>query len=195
MDLVYRMDTPLNPNLNAQLLHMNNIPDLPPPLFDQLNDLLSANGFTLDNWNIRDYDSGNYPGAVGDTIHFVLNGLKLLSPSRFYDGGEWVFETTLSKLDSGTIAFTFAPRWYQVLPALDITLPINISYNYMGEVAPLAFGGTKNYGSGAITLRADYQQTWQADLRFAYSFGPRDEGLEGNVTDRDNISLTIKRTF
>ena len=213
MDLVYRMDTPLNPNLNAQLLHMNNIPDLPPPLFDQLNDLLGADGFTLDNWNIRDYDSGNYPGAVGDTIHFVLNGLKLLSPSRFYDGGEWVFETTLSKLDSvtdnrnllnerladkdvfGTIAFTFAPRWYQVLPALDITLPINISYNYMGEVAPLAFGGTKNYGSGAITLRADYQQTWQADLRFAYSFGPRDEGLEGNVTDRDNISLTIKRTF
>jgi hypothetical protein len=213
MDLVYRMDTPLNPNLNAQLLHMNAIPNLPPALFDQLNDTLSQNGFTLDNWNIRDYDSGNYPGAVGDTIHFVLNGLQLLSPTRFWDGGQWLFETTLSKLDSvtdneellnerledkdvlGTIAVTFAPRWYQVRPGLDITLPINISYNYMGEVAPQIFGGTKNYGSGAVTLRADYQNVWQFDLRYAYSFGPRDEGLAGNTIDRDNISLTIKRTF
>lgn len=213
MDLVYRMDTPLNPNLNGQLLHMNAIPDLPPALFDQLNATLSANGFTLDNWDIYDYDSGNYPGAVGDTMHFVLNGLKLLSPSSFYDGGTWLFETTLSKVDSvtdnkqllndrlvdkdvlGTIAATFAPKWYQVMPGLDLTLPINISYNYMGEVAPQIFGGTKNYGSGAVTLRADYKQVWQADLRYAYSFGPRDEGLAGNTIDRDNISLTIKRTF
>ena len=192
---------------------MNNIPNLPPALFDQLNEAFSANGFTLDNWDINDYDSGNYPGAVGDSAHFVLNGLQFLSPSRFYDGGTWLFETTLSKVVSvsenkqllnprlddkdilGTIAVTFAPKWYQVIPGLDLALPINFSYNYTGEVAPQIFGGTYEYGSGAVTLRADYQQVWRADLRFAYGFGDREPALAGNTTDRNNVCLTIKRTF
>tara|TARA_R110002110_G_scaffold205066_1_gene416708 strand:- start:106645 stop:108582 length:1938 start_codon:yes stop_codon:yes gene_type:complete len=213
MDLVYRMDTPLNPFLNGQLLHMNNVPDLPPALFDALNANLSANGFTLDNWDVSAYDSGNYPGAVGDSVHFVLNGLQFLSPSRFYDGGTWLFETTLSKVTKvteneqllnprldgkdtlGTIAVTFAPKWFQVIPGLDLALPINISYNFMGEVAPQIFGGTHEYGSGAVTLRADYQQVWQADLRFAYSFGDREPALVGNTIDRNNVSFTVKRSF
>ncbi len=215
MDMVYRMDTPFNPYLGGQLQHVGDIPpNLPPEIAAALSAGLAANGFAFDYWDISEYNSGNYPGATGDSAHLVLNGMKFLSPSSLWDGGIWLFETTLSKVVSvnkknehllhprlrdkdvlGTIAVTFAPAWFQVAPGLDLKLPMNISYNYMGEVAPQIFGGAKNYGNGAVTLRAEYNNVWTADLRYAYSFGPRDEGLAGNVIDRDNISFMIKRTF
>jgi len=213
-DFVYRMDAPLNTYLNGQLQHVGGIPpNMPDNISELLADSLAENGFSYDNWDVTAQDPGNYPGAVGDSWHIVLNGVKFLSPSALWDGGAWSFETTLSKLVSvsehkellsprledkdvlGTIAFNFNPQWFQVMPGLDIRLPINISYTYMGEIAPIAFGGTHKFGSGAVGVRFDYQQKWRADVRYSYNFGPRKEGLSGNVGDRGNISFTIKRTF
>lgn len=213
-DFVYRMDAPVNTYLNGQLQHVGDIPaNMPDGISNLLAASLAENGFSYDDWDLRAQSPTNYPGAVGDSWHVVLNGVKFLSPSVLWDGGAWSFETTLSRLESvseheellaprledkdvlGTIAFNFNPQWFQVAPGLDIRLPINFSYTYMGEIAPIAFGGTKKFGNGAVGLRFDYQQKWRADLRYAFNFGPRKDGLSGNVGDRGNVSLTIKRTF
>ena len=44
-------------------------------------------------------------------------------------------------------------------------------------------------------IRLDYQQKWQAVLRYNFNFGPREEGIPGNTVDRGNVNLTVKRTF
>jgi hypothetical protein len=150
---------------------------------------------------------------VGDSWHVVLNGVGFLNPSALWDGGTYAVETTLSALTSvseneellnarleeddplGTIAANFVPVWYQVLPGLDIKMPLNLSYTYTGEVAPMAFGGTRKFGAGSAGFIFEYQQKWRADLKYNFNFGPRKDGLPGNVGDRGNVSLTIKRTF
>ena len=213
-DFVYRMDAPVNTWLAGQLQHVGDIPpNLPPAIGDLLDATLSANGFRYDNWDVRAYNPGNYPGAVGDTAHIVLNGVGLLSPSDFWDGGTYAVETTASTLMkvtdneellnpsvqkheiTGTIAANFVPVWYQVMPGLDLKFPINIGYTYTGDAPPIAFGGTKKYGSGAVGFIFEYQQEWRADLKYNFNFGPREPGIAGNVKDRGNVSLTVKRTF
>ena len=212
-DFVYRWDAPLNTWLAGQLQHVGNIPDFPDNINALVQPALEANGFIYDNWDINAADPGNYPGAVGESWHVVLNGVKFLNPSTFWDGGAYSFELTFSRVEDvteneyllhprlrdkevlGTAAFNFNPQWFQVRPGLDIRTPINISYTYMGEISPIAFGGTKNFGAGAVGIQLDYQQKWQAVLRYNFNFGPREEGIPGNTVDRGNVNLTVKRTF
>jgi hypothetical protein len=212
-DFVYRKDAPINTSLNAQLLHVSNIPaDFPSEINGLLDAALTAQGFTYDNWDYTGQNSSNYPGATGDTWHVVINGVGFLPPTSFWDGGSYAVETTFSSLISvsdneellapnvnegdvtSTIAVNISPTWYQVLPATDLRVPISLSYTISGDAPPIAFGGTKEYGNASIALRFDYDQAWQADLRYAFNFGPVD-GLSGNTTDRGNLSFTVKRTF
>lgn len=212
-DFVYRMDTPINTYLTGQLQHVGDIPpNMPPEVSELVENNLTASGFTYDNWDVYAQSPSNYPGAVGDTAHIVLNAVSLLGPSDFWDGGNYAVETTASTLLdvtdneellspnlkkhklTGTIAFNFAPVWYQVAPGLDLKFPINFAYTYSGNASPIAFGGTKKYGNGSVGFIFEYQQTWRADLKYNYRFGPR-SGIGGNVKDRANVSLTIKRTF
>ncbi|MEE4144449.1 MAG: DUF1302 family protein [Halieaceae bacterium] len=212
-DFVYRMDAPVNTWLNGQLQHVGNIPpDLPPAVADLVGGTLAANGFSFDGWDVRAQSPSNYPGAVGDTAHIVLNAVGLLSPSALWDGGNYAVETTASTLLdvteneellnpnleehelSGNIAFNFVPVWYQVMPGLDVKLPLNVAYTYAGDAPPIAFGGTKKFGNASAGFIFEYQGEWRADLKYNYNFGPRD-GISGNVKDRGNVSLTVKRTF
>ena len=213
-DLVYRTDAPVNTWLAGQLQHVGDIPpDLPPFIGDLIAGTLESNGFQYDDWNVYAQSPSNYPGAVGDTVHLVLNAVGLLSPSPLWDGGNYAVETTASTLMkvtdnkellnpsvekhelTGTIAFNFTPVWYQVMPGLDLKFPINFAYTYTGDAPPIGFGGTKKYGSGAAGFIFEYQQKWRADLKYNYNFGPREPAIAGNVKDRGNVSLTIKRTF
>lgn len=213
-DFVYRGNAPVNTWLAGQLQHVGDIPpDMPADISALLADNLEGNGFSYDNWDVYAQSPSNYPGAVGDTAHIVVNAVGLLSPSDFWDGGAWAVETTASTLlkvtdnkellhpsvqkheITGTIAANFAPVWFQVSPGLDLRTPITIAYTYTGDAPPIAFGGTKKYGSGSAGVRLDYQQTWRADLKYNYNFGPREPAIAGNVKDRGNVSLTIKRTF
>lgn len=212
-DFVYRMDVPLNTNLNAQLQHVGNIPDDLPPATDALLEAaLTGNGFSYDNWDFEGQDPSNYPGAIGDSWHVVLNGVGVLAPSAIWDGGTWSVETVLAAMASvsenehllnenviegkvtSTINVAFTPVWFQVLPALDLRLKLNAGWGMTGGAAPIAFGGSRHRGNAGITFRFQYDQVWESDLRYAFFYGER-EGLGGNTIDRANVSFTIKRTF
>lgn len=212
-DMVYRKDVPLNTNLNAQLQHVTNIPDdLPPATSAGLEAALTANGFAYDNWDYYGKDSGNYPGAVGDSWHFVLNGIGVLTPTGLWDGGSWSFEATAASMIrvteneelinesliagqvSSVLRVAMTPAWFQVLPRTDLRLRLVASYGLMGDAAPIAFGGSRDRGAASIALNATYNQVWLYDLRYGQSYGKRG-GLGSNTMDRGNLNFTIKRTF
>ncbi len=212
-DFVYRKDVAVNTWLAGQLQHVTDIaPDIPEAINGLVAAQLESNGFAYDNWDYFGKDPGNYPGAVGDTWHIVLNGVGLLSPTPLWDGGAYSFEITTSslidvtdneellnpKVKEGAIASTlaigFSPTWYQVLPALDLTLRVNASIGMSGEAPVIAFGGTKGYGAAAVGFDFNYRTVWRSSLRYNWNYGPRD-AIAGNTTDRGNLNLSVSRTF
>jgi hypothetical protein len=187
VDLVYRQNTGLNPDLVASL-----------------SALVVGS----------EVDPGNYPGATGDTMHIVVNGLGLLNADwGLWDGGSYIVEATFSKLDdfgdfeekanpfihedrwNYHIAAVFRPTWFQVFPGWDLTLPMSVSYQIDGEQSPSSAGGTEEVGNGSIGVQFLINEVWDLSAKYNVYYGPQANGTEAYIKDRDNISLTLKRTF
>jgi hypothetical protein len=217
MDLVYRKDVAINFG-TAALLNVENYATLGgPALVTNAQAAIDA-GLTALGANLSvpfDFDAAdesNYPGPTGDTWHIVINGLGFLNPNAWWDGGSYAAEVTFSALHKlgdnphlvhpdiredrvlSTVAFSFTPQWYQVLPSLDLKVPFTVSYGIDGQT-PISSGGNEGIGSGSIGLAFDYEQVWAADLKYNFYFGSQDNGPIGNLKDRDNVSFTVKRTF
>jgi hypothetical protein len=189
MDLVYRKDTGI-------------APELAPSLF-------AGGGAALSS-----FDSDNYPGAVGDTMAVVINGVGLLNNQwGLWDGGTWIVEAAFTWLDScnencnllstkvhedrvsSGVAAIFNPTWYQVRPGWDMTIPMSVSYVIDGEATPQSFGGNEELGNASIGVKVDINQLWAVTGAYNIRFGPVLNGIGGSLKDRDNVTLTIKRTW
>lgn len=159
-------------------------------------------------------DPDNYPGAVGDTWHANFSAIHFLNSDwGLWDGGTAIMEATFSMLDECTencalldsrvsegrvvsqVAAAFRPTWYQVRPGWDMTLPMSITYTIDGEKSPLSFGGDEEAGTLSLGAQLNINQTWLFTAAFNARFGPAKAGVGGLLKDRDNVSLTLKRTF
>ena len=164
--------------------------------------------------DITSFNGDDYPGVVGDTYHVNINGLGLLNGDKgLWDGGTWILEATFSMLDScnencelldvrvsedrviSQVAGIFVPTWYQVRPGWDMSIPMAVNYTIDGEKAPYSFGGDEEAGSASIGVRVDIDQLWKVDLAYNVRYGPVLAGIGGLLKDRDNVSLTVKRTW
>jgi hypothetical protein len=87
--------------------------------------------------------------------------------------------------------FLFEPHYFQVLPGLDLTIPVGIGYNLTGR------GFTyyvQNAGTGDLELgvSALYRSAWKASIAFNGFIGsPASQPL----ADRDFIAASLERTF
>lgn len=106
--------------------------------------------------------------------------------------------------DATGVQVVFSPNYYQVLPGLDISVPIGIGYNLSGKSSVVGFSGTGSH-TGALTLgvKGVYQQVWNVALNYTRYLGAGQPMLNatGNLTygqtlaDRDFISLSLSRSF
>ncbi len=189
MDIVYREDAPLAPNLTSSLGGRTQAPSY---------------------WSSTD----NYPGATGDVYSVVVNGLGFMNGDwGLWDGGKWVLEVTATWLDSygenaifaepkihedrvvTSAGAVFSPTWYQVFPGWDMSLPMSLSYTIDGEYAPLASTGYEEIGSASIGVEFLINEVWVLTTRYNNFFGPVPNGTPGLLKDRDNVAVTVKRTF
>lgn len=188
MDIVYRQDSGLAPDFRASA--------------------------TQSGIDFRAADPDDYPGAVGDIWHVNISALLLLNNDwGLWDGGNAIVEATFSMLEDCTgncqlldsrvsedrvisqIAAVFRPTWYQVRPGWDLTLPMSVNYTIDGEKSPISFGGDEEGGSASVGVQLDIDQKWIVTGAYNARFGPVLAGVGGLLKDRDNISLTVKRTF
>jgi hypothetical protein len=189
VDIVTRQDTGLAPEFSASL-------------------------FGFSGQDISKIDSDNYTQVTGDTYHVNINGLGLLNGDKgLWDGGTWILEATFSMLDScnencqfldgrvsedrvvSQVAGIFRPTWYQVRPGWDMSLPMSVNYTIDGEKAPLSFAGDEEAGSASFGVSVDIEQQWKVTAAYNIRFGPVLAGIGGLLKDRDNVSLTVKRTW
>ncbi len=202
-----RQNTGLAPDLNRSFQRFYGAPE-------GFVDLIEANlPFTHLPGEFEAYDSSNYLGPVGDVWSVVINGLGLLKSGPLWDGGTYIVEATFQMLEDctetcelldyrveedqvvSTIGGVFKPTWYQVYPGWDLSLLGTISYTFDGKKSPFTFGGDKGRGSGSLGLELSIDQKWIVDARYNSFFGPVGAGIGGLLKDRDNVSLTVKRTF
>lgn len=191
MDITYRKEAPLRLSLAAALLQSG------------------IDFAAVDESNYDDFFT------TGDTYHVVVNALGLLNDNGIWEGGSYIVEATFSMLDDITsredlvskgvvnlsegritthLAINFNPVWYQVFPGTDLTLKTSVGMGIDGN-SPIGFGGDEEVGNGGVGVELNVDQKWTAELRYNFFFGPSSNGVAGLWKDRDNVSLTLKRTF
>lgn len=176
-------------------------------------------------------------GARGDTLHAVLNFLTLLPKTPLFDTGSAILEFAYGRWidvtdnpqyftglngysgvdaatrDNSVVTLNLVPEWKQVLPGVDLAMPLNVSVGMHGNAATLT-GGTEGTGSYSAGLSFDVFAKYKIDLTYASFFGKVRPNAEGEVLpsglagpgegaagaiallkDRDILSLTLKATF
>lgn len=166
--------------------------------------------------------------AVGDTAHLNLNGIYSLEPASLWDGGSLVGEVAFNRrmstdrnlgaLDPNTtqnaaaLRVLFTPAYFQVLPGLDLEMPVGLGYNFYGKSSAVANfnGGSSNAGDFSLGVKGTYQSDWEFSLNYVGYFGDAGQFLEPingqanpnaqlsfdqSMKDRDFVTLNIKRSF
>ena len=145
--------------------------------------------------------------AVGNTIHAQVSVIYPLPTTALWEAGTvsaevgGVHRTSITQnaanadpaRDASAWGWTvnFTPSYFQVLPNLDLNVPISFSYNPKGRTPAFAFNGHKT-GSLSIGLAGEYQRTWNMNLRYTTYVGPESRQP---LSDRDFVSLSVQRTF
>jgi len=90
----------------------------------------------------------------------------------------------------------FTPTYYEVLPGVDLTVPLGLAYNFWGQSPTThTFNGTDQSHGGVATigLGATYLQTWNAVVNYNQYFGSIAYGQQ--FADRSLVTFNIQHTF
>jgi len=99
---------------------------------------------------------------------------------------------------------------YQILPGLDVSIPVGLGWNPYGRSSAIFNfnGGSSHGGDVSLGLTAHYNVVWQGGIQFTDFFGkagtfltpPNAFGAQvlsynQTLSDRRFISLSFQRTF
>jgi hypothetical protein len=139
------------------------------------------------------------PGALGDTMHGIVNVLGIVGTTPLWDTASWGTELTwmtvldvtqneavykgrnnnkylpynlLDRPDDNFfgLAVNFTPTWFQVLPGVDMLAPMTWSAGVAGNSA-VSFGGNEDGGTWSLGIAADVRQRVRFDLKYVAFFG------------------------
>lgn len=156
----------------------------------------------------------------GRTAHLNVSAIHLFGASPLWQGatfvGEFAFNRRLSVTenlaqldpnatrDAGAVQFVFTPEYFQVLPGLDLQVPIGVSYGLFGRSSVNgALFPSEGGGNVSIGLKGEYQKTWQASINYTHYVGSDGPVINpvGSLSyknfhgDRDFVSLSVQRSF
>jgi hypothetical protein len=161
--------------------------------------------------------------AVGKSAQLNLSAIYALGQSSMFDNAIFTAEIGFNRLMSITrnpsaldpnttrnawgLRMIFEPNYYQVLPGLDLAVPIGIGYNGAGNSAVVgAFnGGVDDGGDLSIGLRGTYLGNTKIGLNYTRFLGTAKTTLDPAkgyqfsfgqaLKDRDYISLSVQAAF
>ncbi|MET3117692.1 hypothetical protein AAKU64_001911 [Undibacterium sp. GrIS 1.8] len=105
--------------------------------------------------------------------------------------------------DASIVQLIYTPTYRQVLPGLDLSVPVGARYSLDSRSSVTAWGA-KGTGNANIGLEGNYLNTWQFAMNYTRYIGDskpyNDYALgqfsDGNpLGDRNYISLSVRRTF
>ncbi|MCY1281217.1 hypothetical protein D9M69_125770 [compost metagenome] len=98
----------------------------------------------------------------------------------------------------------FRPTWYQVMPGIDLSMPLFVDVGLHGN-SPVMFGSNEGQGSWSVGVAADIYAQYSVELKYngfiakhsddELGVGSRSNAALGKYWDRDWVSLTFKTAF
>lgn len=189
---------------------------------DNMPLVASGNTVILPGNTTADGDS-NAAFPVGRTLHLNLSAISVLSANPLWEGASFIGEFAYNRRlkvtdnanqldpratrDASAIQFIFQPEYFQVLPGLDLQVPIGVSYGLTGRSSVNgALFPSEHGGNVSVGVKGEYQKTWQAGITYTHYIGSPGSVIRYNTAvpqlsydnfhgDRDFISLSIQRTF
>ena len=167
-----------------------------------------------------------YP--VGKTFRGNMSAITLFPASPLWEGaalvGEIAYNYKISNdngkpLDPNVTPsawaawMNFEPSYFQIMPGLDMTLPINVTYVFGGRssLGPSIFNFIgENSGSVTVGPSFTYHDVYKFALQYTYFYGPGAPFAVGSPTsipagpyysfkqqwaDRDYVALTFSTSF
>ena len=147
--------------------------------------------------------------AVGNTVHAQVSMIHILPKTPLWPTASLTAELGAQRLTGITrnpgafsatadttawgLRATLTPTYFQVLPNLNINVPIGLGYNPKGRSPIAGFNGGADHGGDiSIGIDAEYQKRWNASMRFTHYFGSEStQPFKG----RDFIAVSIRQTF
>ncbi len=122
--------------------------------------------------------------AEYDQLIRITANKALLAPGRSPASADFDIEAT--------------PAYFNVLPRLELQLPVSLSYDFAGN-SEVQAGINHGTGSFSAGITATYQTTWSATLSYVGFFGKAGAALAPEVSaeavDRSYLSLNLQHTF
>lgn len=171
-------------------------------------------------------DNRNAPAyAVGKTGHLQASAIYVLTKTPLWDAGAFLGEVAWNRRlsidknpaaldpnttrDAAALRFIFEPSYFQVVPGLNLSVPIGLGWNFMGRSSSIFNwnGGSSKGGDYSVGVKFNYQEVWQGGLSYTGFFGAADGFLtppnsptpvlsfKQVYKDRNFIALTLKRAF
>jgi len=157
--------------------------------------------------------------AKGRTAHANLSTLAVFGPNFIAketslfaeiawnrllkkDDPDGVLDTGRSR-DATAIQFIYTPSYRQVVSGLDLTVPVGLRYTIDGHSAVTQWDA-RGAGNANIGVTGDYLAVWQFSLTYSHFIGRAvplvdySKGYSGHgsfVADRNNVALSVRRTF
>ena len=159
----------------------------------------------------------------GKTMHLNVSAISVLGASALWQGASFLGELAynrrlsisdnadqldpLATKDASALQFIFQPEYFQVVPGVDLQVPIGMSYGISGRSSVNgALFPSEHGGNVSIGVKADYQKTWQASLNYTHYIGSAGSVVRYGTAvpelsyqnfhgDRDFVSLSVQRSF
>nr|WP_230976801.1 DUF1302 domain-containing protein [Pseudothauera rhizosphaerae] len=169
-------------------------------------------------------NDGNALYAIGRTAHANFSAIYVWGSSALFDNATLTAELGWNRLlkvtknrpaldpnatrDAWGVRFIFEPNYYQVLPGLDVSVPIGLGYNPQGRSSVVGGfnGGAHEGGDLSIGVKGEYLKNLRLSLGYTHFFGatkttllPEGGGYVQNfgqaLKDRDYVSFSAQYSF
>lgn len=199
-------------SLGAEISHRRNMPLVSDPvvvtaaMLPKGGDLVGARGNTL-------HALVNLLGTMSKTPVFdtaswygeltYSRWLRVTQGASSFKGRDTYTALDRVSKDAWQLSLGFTPTWFQVSPGIDLSMPLVWSGGIAGN-SSVALGGNNNAGSSSVGLAADIFQRYKVDLKYTRNYGDMTvvngvatvfSGTPAPLSDRGNISLTLRTTF
>jgi len=167
---------------------------------------LVADPITVPQGAVAD-GSGHPLYPLGDTFQAQVSLSETLAPAAVWNRADFQLEVASNDVlavtrnasardptrDGFALAARaeFAPQYFEVLPGLNLTVPLSIGYGLIGS-SSIDAAQYEGAGDVEIGLQATFQTVWQAHLTLTHFIGTPEQQP---YSDRDFVSLHLQRTF
>jgi hypothetical protein len=170
--------------------------------------------------------------AVGNSVHANFSWLVALGPSAIAREADLLGEIAWNRMtsctkycdpytsqegidhpegalnvnadrDAANIRVIYQPKYRQVWPGVDLSVPLGIGYGICGNSSVVGAFNGEGVGDLSIGLSGSYLDVWRFGANFTHYFGDEDTYIDSDghrsykqaLADRDYISFTLLRAF